>query len=114
VREVLEARGAALCWADVLSRPVTPLWRTADWGYVRFHAGRARPWPHYGRRSLISWVHRIAAAWPDEQDVYAYFNNDPHAAAVLDASVFARVAATGGLAVTRTPRRLRTADTAQL
>ncbi|TFV31789.1 DUF72 domain-containing protein [Streptomyces sp. T1317-0309] len=31
VRSVLEARGAALCWADVLSRPVTPLWRTTDW-----------------------------------------------------------------------------------
>lgn len=44
-REVLESRGAALCWADVQARPVTPLWRTTDWGYVRFHEGRARPGP---------------------------------------------------------------------
>ncbi len=40
---MLESRGAALCWADVLARPVTPLWRTTDWGYVRFHEGRAQP-----------------------------------------------------------------------
>ncbi|MET8634220.1 DUF72 domain-containing protein [Streptomyces sp. NPDC004096] len=115
VRAVLEARGAALCWADVLSRPVTPLWRTTDWGYVRFHAGRARPWPHYGRRSLTSWVQRIDAVWPDGRDVYAYFNNDPHAAAVLDAMTFARAATAAGLKVTRTPQHLPAAsrDTAQ-
>ncbi|KUJ58980.1 DUF72 domain-containing protein [Streptomyces sp. NPDC093228] len=115
VRAVLEARGAALCWADVLSRPVTPLWRTTDWGYVRFHAGRARPWPHYGRRSLTSWVQRIDAVWPDGRDVYAYFNNDPHAAAVLDAMTFARAATAAGLKVTRTPQHLPAAarDTAR-
>ncbi|MFJ8362659.1 DUF72 domain-containing protein [Streptomyces sp. NPDC093984] len=106
VRAVLEARGAALCWADVLSRPVTPLWRTTDWGYIRFHTGRARPWPRYGRRSLTTWVQRIGAVWPEGVDVYAYFNNDPHAAAVLDATVFARLATTAGMRVTRTPRKL--------
>ena len=106
VREVLQARGAALCWADVLSRPVTPPWRTAGWGYVRFHAGRARPWPHYGRRSLATWVQRIAEAWPEGQDVYAYFNNDLHAAAVLDATAFAHAAMAAGLPVTRTPSHL--------
>ncbi|MCN9243931.1 DUF72 domain-containing protein [Streptomyces sp. RY43-2] len=106
VRGVLEARGAALCWADVLSRPVTPLWRTAGWGYVRFHAGRARPWPRYGRRSLTTWVQRVAEAWPEGSDVYAYFNNDLHAAAVLDATAFAHAATTAGLPVTRTPSHL--------
>ncbi|MDT0465235.1 DUF72 domain-containing protein [Streptomyces gibsoniae] len=106
VREVLTARGAALCWADVLSRPVTPLWRTTGWGYVRFHAGRAQPWPRYGRRSLTSWVRRIAEAWPDSRDIYVYFNNDPDAAAVLDATAFARVATAAGLRVTRAPRGL--------
>ncbi|MFF3513616.1 DUF72 domain-containing protein [Streptomyces sp. NPDC002573] len=106
VREVLTARGAALCWADVLSRPVTPLWRTTGWGYVRFHAGRAQPWPRYGRRSLTSWVRRIAEAWPDSRDIYVYFNNDPDAAALLDATAFARVATAAGLRVTRTPRSL--------
>ncbi|WP_149182774.1 DUF72 domain-containing protein [Streptomyces sp. TRM49041] len=106
VREVLEARGAAMCWADMRARPVTPLWRTAEWGYVRFHAGRARVWPRYGRRSLETWARRIADTWPDDRDVYAYFNNDPNAAAVLDAVVFARAARTTGLTVTRTPSAL--------
>ncbi|MHC3475047.1 DUF72 domain-containing protein [Streptomyces sp. 7R007] len=103
VRKVLEARAAALCWADVLSRPSTPLWRTADWGYVRFHQGRARAWPHYGRQALETWVERITRTWSADEDVYAYFNNDPTGAAVRDATVFAKAARTRDLRVTRTP-----------
>jgi uncharacterized protein YecE (DUF72 family) len=106
VSKVLEARGAALCWADVRARPVAPLWRTADWGYVRFHEGRAQRWPHYGRQSLETWAHRIADTWPAGKDVYAYFNNDPNGAAVGDAMTFARAARTAGLEVTRTPGHL--------
>ncbi|MFC8092730.1 DUF72 domain-containing protein [Streptomyces sp. NPDC057301] len=102
-RKVLESRGAALCWADVQARPVTPLWRTADWGYVRFHEGRAQPWPRYGRRSLETWVDRIATTWSDDEDMYAYFNNDPGAAAVADGVAFGRAATRAGLTVTRTP-----------
>ncbi|MEU7060775.1 DUF72 domain-containing protein [Streptomyces sp. NPDC046197] len=105
-RRVLETRGAALCWADAHARPVTPLWRTTDWGYVRFHVGRARAWPHYGRRSLETWVDRIATTWADDHDVYAYFNNDPAGAAVGDAVVFARAARRADLTVTRTPDQL--------
>ncbi|GAA4792221.1 hypothetical protein GCM10023329_50200 [Streptomyces sanyensis] len=48
VRGVLAAHGAALCWADRGSRPVSPLWRTAEWGYLRLHEGRAAPWPATG------------------------------------------------------------------
>ncbi|MEV0180786.1 DUF72 domain-containing protein [Streptomyces sp. NPDC050625] len=103
IREVLESRGAALCWADVQAHPVTPLWRTTDWGYVRFHEGRARPWPRYGRRSLETWVDRIATTWSDDHDVYTYFNNDPGGAAVEDARTFGRLAAGADLTVTRTP-----------
>ena len=104
LRALLERHDAALCWADRGSRPITPLWRTASWGYVRFHAGLARPEPHYGRRALMSWAARISGAWPDEADVYAYFNNDAGGAAVLDASEFARAAAALGRTVSRTPR----------
>ncbi|EFL42181.1 MULTISPECIES: DUF72 domain-containing protein [Streptomyces] len=106
VRAVLESRGAALCWADVLGRPATPLWRTADWGYVRFHQGRAHPWPHYGRQSLRTWLHRVTTAWPPEADVHAYFNNDQNAAAVTDAALFARLARTTPHPVPRTPTAL--------
>lgn len=108
VQDVLRARGAALCWADVLARPATPLWRTAGWGYVRFHQGRAHEWPRYGRQSLATWVRRITETWGRGKgnDVYVYFNNDPNAAAVLDAAAFARLATAAGLPVTRAPGRL--------
>ncbi|MGW7346191.1 DUF72 domain-containing protein [Streptomyces sp. NPDC054854] len=91
VRSVLTDRGAALCWADRGSRPVTPLWRTADWGYVRFHEGRAQPAPRYGRTALRSWAARIADTWPEEAEVFAYFNNDHGGAAVTDARAFMRL-----------------------
>lgn len=107
VRKVLEKRGAALCWADAGSRPVTPLWRTTDWGYLRLHQGRAEPWPRYGRQALSTWVRRIADTWPDKADVYVYFNNDPGGAAVHDAVVFARAAEAAGRTVSRTPDHVR-------
>jgi uncharacterized protein YecE (DUF72 family) len=91
VRDLLSRHGAALCWADRNSRPITPLWRTADWGYLRLHHGAAKPWPRYGRQALASWVDRLEAAWPDGGDAYVYFNNDPGAAAVRDARVFVRL-----------------------
>ncbi len=103
LRGVLERHGAALCWADRDSRPSTPLWRTAGWGYVRFHAGAARPWPRYGRQALVSWAQRVADTWPDGDEVFAYFNNDPGGAAVHDAVWFARSARSLGRTVTRTP-----------
>ena len=49
VRAVLTAHGAALGWADRDGRPITPRWVTADFGYLRMHAGRATPRPSYGR-----------------------------------------------------------------
>ena len=101
IRTVLRAHEAALCWADVRARPRSPLWRTADWGYVRFHEGRARAWPRYGRQALRTWVERIAETWGPGEDVYAYFNNDPNGAAVEDAKTFARAAHAADLEVTR-------------
>ncbi len=91
VRAVLEARGAALCWADRQGRPLTPLWATAAWGYVRLHEGTATPRPAYGRAALRSWRGRIAAAWPDDADVFVYFNNDRGGAAVRNARAFKRM-----------------------
>ncbi|HKD97406.1 MAG TPA: DUF72 domain-containing protein [Micromonosporaceae bacterium] len=105
VRGVLESRGAALVWADRRGRPVTPLWVTAGWGYVRLHEGRARPWPGYGRAALDSWVHRIGAFGGG--DVYVYFNNDPGGAAVRDAVAFTRLATAKGLPVSRVTGAVR-------
>jgi uncharacterized protein YecE (DUF72 family) len=102
-RRVLERRRAALCWADRRSRPVAPLWRTADFGYLRLHEGRARPWPRYGRVALGSWLTRIGAAYSGRDPVYVYFNNDPGGAAVVDASAMATIARQRNIPVTRTP-----------
>jgi uncharacterized protein YecE (DUF72 family) len=103
VRAVLIAHDAALTWADRLGRPVAPLWRTASWGYLRFHEGAADPWPNYGEQALRSWADRVAQAWPGDADVYVYFNNDPGGAAVVNSVTFAALARDAGLAVTRTP-----------
>jgi uncharacterized protein YecE (DUF72 family) len=102
-RARLERHGAALCWADRRGRPVTPLWRTADFGYVRLHEGRAEPWPRYGRRALDAWLERIASTYGDGPDVFVYFNNDPGAAAIADAVALARRAPAHALTPTRVP-----------
>jgi uncharacterized protein YecE (DUF72 family) len=96
-RDVLTRRRAALCWADRRSRPVTPLWCTTDFGYLRLHEGRADPWPRYGRAALRSWLRRIDPAVP----TYVYFNNDPGGAALADAAALAAEAGRLGLPVGR-------------
>jgi uncharacterized protein YecE (DUF72 family) len=95
VRDVLERHDAALCWADRAGRPITPLWRTAGWGYVRLHEGTASPPPSYGRRALATWLDRVDGAWPRATgaDVFVYFNNDLGGAAVRNARTLRRVAA---------------------
>jgi uncharacterized protein YecE (DUF72 family) len=103
VREVLETRGAALCWADRLGHPLTPLWRTSGWGYLRFHEGGANPPPRYDARALSSWAARLAQAWPDDQDVFVYFNNDTGGAAVHDSARFAAAVREQGRTPGRTP-----------
>lgn len=103
-RRLLEERGVALCLADSPSRR-TPLWKTAGWGYVRFHAGRAFPPPCYGRKALSSWVERIAECFGEEAEVFCFFNNDPLACALRDAVEFARLAERHGLQATRVPDR---------
>lgn len=102
VRGVLERRDAALCWADRDERAVTPYWRTAGWGYVRFHEGRHPVRPGYREPALREWAERIAAAYGDAP-VFAYFNNDPGGAAVRDAVTFAALARAAGLSPTRVP-----------
>jgi uncharacterized protein YecE (DUF72 family) len=103
IRAILTAHDAALCWADRRGRPITPLWRTATWGYLRLHEGTARPYPSYGTRALRSWVARVSETWLDETNVYVYFNNDHGGAAVMNSAQFARLACQAGRGVTRTP-----------
>lgn len=102
VRRILTDRNVALCLAD-RKRPVTPVWRTADWTYLRFHEGRATPRPCYGRAALQTWTERLAAEWSPDEDCYIYFNNDPRGCAPRDAARFARLVGRAGLHPTRVP-----------
>lgn len=107
VRGVLEARGAALCLADRRG-PISPLWVTAEWGYVRFHAGRGQPPTGYGRAALATWAERLGALWPPEAEVFAYFNNDAYGCAPRDAHQLAIAVAHTGRVATRVPARRET------
>lgn len=98
-RAVLTEHQAALVWADKFSRRVTPLWRTADWGYVRLHHGCASPQPRYGRTALSSWLDRICAEFRDSEDVFLYLNNDPGGAAVANARTLITMAGHRGRSV---------------
>ena len=99
---LLEGHGAALCLADTPRRK-QPMWRTADWGFVRFHEGKGAHAPGYQRDVLRRWVDRIADMWPRRSDVYVYFNNDTAGYAIRDAVTFAELAETSGLRPTRVP-----------
>jgi uncharacterized protein YecE (DUF72 family) len=106
--QVLQDRGVALCLADSLEQPAGPLWRTADWTYLRFHQGLGSPHPCYRESALRTWSERLAAQWGDGCELYVYFNNDPGGCAVRDARRFAEVAVAAGLTPTRVPEPAET------
>jgi uncharacterized protein YecE (DUF72 family) len=101
VREILTAHGAALCLADRRG-PVSPLWRTAPFTYLRFHVGRATPEPCYGEQALDTWAHRLLDL-TGAHDAWVFFNNDPRACALRDAIRFARFVRRLGVETTRVP-----------
>lgn len=101
VREVLERRGAALCLADRGSRPVSPLWRTTTWTYLRFHEGTSSRPPCYDDDALEEWVERLGDLVAGDEVAYAYFNNDTRCCAVRDALRFAALARAAGFDVVR-------------
>jgi uncharacterized protein YecE (DUF72 family) len=89
---VLREHDAAFCLADS-PRTRTPVWRTASWGYLRMHEGRASPRPCYGHQSLQTWARRLAELFDSTEDVFVYFNNDTNACAVVNAGQFRRLSA---------------------
>jgi uncharacterized protein YecE (DUF72 family) len=103
VADLLRSRNIPLVLTDRLHRPLEPLWRTADWGYVRLHEGAADPWPHYSLDALQTWAERIASSWSEDEDVFVYFNNDPGCYAVSDAIDFAGCVDRTGRSRTRVP-----------
>jgi uncharacterized protein YecE (DUF72 family) len=99
VRDLLARHGAALCLAERGERWLTPGWRTADWGYVRFHWGACGPC--YGPATLARRAAELARRWGRDDDLYVYFNNDPQGCAVRDAVAFAAAAERAGLRPSR-------------
>jgi uncharacterized protein YecE (DUF72 family) len=102
VAAILRDHDAALCLTDRLGELREPPWVTASWGYVRFHQASPVDWS-YGERALRAWADRLLSLWGPGTDVYVFFNNDPGAAAIRDATAFARVCAEAGLRVSRVP-----------
>jgi uncharacterized protein YecE (DUF72 family) len=97
VLEVLDGVGAAWVLADRPGVRIEPI-VTGGWTYVRFHQGTPSG-PGYRSDKLRRWVERLGDM-PIE-DGYAYFNNDPGAAAVRDAATFARLLSERGHDVAR-------------
>jgi uncharacterized protein YecE (DUF72 family) len=102
LRRLLTERNVALCVADRRG-PITPLWHTADWVYLRFHAGRASPPPCYRSRELAEWAERLEAGWGRDVAGFVYFNNDRNGCALRDASVYAQALEGRGINVARLP-----------
>ena len=79
------------------------MWRTADWGYLRFHAGRARPASCYSEEALASWAASTRDQFRPAAEVFAYFNNDHAGCALRDAAVFGRLLVGEGVEVAQQP-----------
>jgi uncharacterized protein YecE (DUF72 family) len=81
---LLNRRGVALCLHDKEGSAIdTPI--EGPFVYVRFHGTSGRYSGSYGRRALTRWAHRLAEQTAQGRQVFAYFNNDPGAAAVDNA-----------------------------
>jgi uncharacterized protein YecE (DUF72 family) len=103
VATILREHDAALCLTDRLGELREPPWATASWGYVRFHQAGPDDWS-YSEPAMRTWAERLRSLWGPDADVYAFFNNDPGAAAIRDAALFGRICATSGLTVSRVPQ----------
>jgi uncharacterized protein YecE (DUF72 family) len=77
VYDLLREHGVALVIAD---RPEVHAFQsrelTADWTFVRFHAGTRGRRGNYSETELQEWAERIAGWSERGVDVHAYFNND--------------------------------------
>lgn len=99
VRDTMLKHRAATCMADRKGRVVGPLWRTANWGYVRLHEGDGEPHPHYRPATLEAWAKRLEEIFKQSDRVFVFFNNDQLGAAVVDATGLTELARQTGLKV---------------
>lgn len=91
VREILQRHNAALCLVDRDGRTLGPVWKTASWGYLRFHNGDSEWW-RYSPGRLEHWVWVLRETFASEDDLFVYFNNDMGTAAIYDCRTFQQIA----------------------
>ena len=82
--QLLRQHGVALVIGD---RPEVHSFQTheltADWTFVRFHAGSRGTRGNYSENELREWAERLRA-WP-VREAFAYFNNDWEGFAIRNA-----------------------------
>ena len=84
ISDLLRSHGVALVIGDDPRRPFQTLERTADFAFVRFHAGHELGTGDYSERELRRWAGRVRE-WAEDGDVLAYFNNDWEGYAIRNA-----------------------------
>lgn len=84
VYRLLRDHNAALCIYHMTGYD-SPHEITADFVYVRFHGTESTYGGSYSGKMLREWAARITKWQRQSKDVYAYFNNDPDASAILNA-----------------------------
>jgi uncharacterized protein YecE (DUF72 family) len=75
VYKLLRRHAAALAIGDHPERPFQTHELTADWTFIRFHAGKRGLRGNYSESELEEWARRIED-WRRNVEVFAYFNND--------------------------------------
>jgi uncharacterized protein YecE (DUF72 family) len=83
--QVLGRYGVAMCLHDKTESAVSTD-AAGPCTYVRFHGTSGHYHGSYGDPALRRWAARLAADWHAGRDVFAYFNNDPHAVATENAT----------------------------
>jgi uncharacterized protein YecE (DUF72 family) len=83
--DLLERRGVALCLHDKRGSSIDDPF-VGPFVYVRFHGTSGHYHGSYGSAQLDRWARRLAEQASDGKAVFAYFNNDPEAVAVANAT----------------------------
>jgi uncharacterized protein YecE (DUF72 family) len=86
--DLLERHGVALCLHDKLGSTIREP-KVGPFTYVRFHGPSGAYFGSYERGVLETWAKNLRADLRAGRSVYAYFNNDPDAAATRDARALA-------------------------
>lgn len=82
--QLLERRRVALCLHDKHGSAIDGPF-VGPFVYVRFHGTSGHYHGSYGSGQLMEWAHRLAEQAEQGRPVFAYFNNDPDATAVVNA-----------------------------